>query len=110
MLVRCRLQQRRRFHRVAAGLRRGCAHPSGSEARALLEGALDVHGGRERATSAEELQADVRAWREREHELCSIEQLSALLDDALRVSASLARTAIRARTPERFGHRRRRWP
>jgi hypothetical protein len=43
---------------------------------------------RERATSAEDLQAEVRAWREREQEL--IEQLVDVLDDALRAVCELS--------------------
>jgi hypothetical protein len=54
----------------------------------LLERALDAQGERKRATSAEELRAEVRAWREHEQEL--LEQLTALLDNALRVVRELA--------------------
>ena len=58
------------------------AHLSGREARALLERALDdAHGERERAHSAEQLQAKVSAWDRREQEL--LEQLRVLLDGAL---------------------------
>jgi uncharacterized membrane-anchored protein len=49
---------------------------------------LTPRGERKRATSAEELQADVRAWREHEQEL--LEQLTAFLDNALRVVRELA--------------------
>ena len=58
------------------------AHVSGREARALVERALDdAQVGRERAHSADELQAEVSAWDRREQEL--IEELRVLLDGAL---------------------------
>ncbi len=56
------------------------AHLSPSEAQALLERACDAHVERERA---QELQAE-----EREREL--LEQLTALLDDALRAVCELS--------------------
>ena len=64
------------------------AHLSGSEARALLERALDAQGERERQRAPRSCRPSVRAWREREQEL--LEQLTALLDDALRVVRELA--------------------
>ena len=64
------------------------AHLSGREARVLLERALDdAQAEREPAHSAEQLQAEVRAWDRREQEL--LEQLRVLLDDALRAVCEL---------------------
>ncbi len=60
-------------------------HLSPSAAQALLERARDAHV--ERTKSAQELQA-ARGWREREQEL--LEQLTALLDDALRAVCELS--------------------
>ncbi len=61
------------------------AHSSPSEALALLERACDVYVERERAERAQEPQAEVH---EREREL--LEQLTALLDDALRAVCELS--------------------
>ena len=60
---------------------------SPSVAQVLLERARDAHIERERKR-AQELQADVRGWREREQEL--LEQLTAVLDDALRAVCELS--------------------
>jgi hypothetical protein len=64
------------------------AHPSATEAQAMLQRTLDAQVEHERATSAQELQAEVRAWREREGEL--LEQLMDVLDDALRAVCELS--------------------
>ena len=56
-------------------------------AQVLLERARDAHIERERKR-AQELQADVRGWREREQEL--LEQLTAVLDDALQAVCELS--------------------
>jgi hypothetical protein len=59
---------------------------SPSVAQVLLERARDAHIERERKR-AQERQAQVRSWREREQEL--LEQLTALLDDAQRAACEL---------------------
>jgi hypothetical protein len=68
------------LHALTAGL-------SPSVEQALLERARDAHIERERKR-AEELQADLRGWREREQEL--LEQLTVVLDDALRAVCELS--------------------
>ncbi len=62
------------------------AHLSPSQTQALLQRALDAQS--ERAKRAQELQAEVRGWRERQQGL--LEQLTALLDDALRAVCELS--------------------
>jgi len=57
-------------------------------AQVLVERARDAHIERERKR-AQELQAEVRGWREREQEL--LEQVTDLLDDALRAVCELSR-------------------
>ena len=53
---------------------------SAGETEALLGRLLDVHRGRERAESPQQLHVEVRAVWQREHEL--LDELTALLDDA----------------------------
>ena len=53
---------------------------SAEERGALLQRLLDVHDERERAKSPQQLHAELRAVKQREHEL--LDQLTALLDDA----------------------------
>ena len=55
---------------------------SAGETEALLERLLDMHGERERATSPQQLHAELRAGWQREQGL--LDQLTALLDDAQR--------------------------
>ena len=64
------------------------AHLSGARRGGCWNSRLTPRASWERATSAEELQAGVRAWRECEQEL--LEQLTALLDVALWVVRELA--------------------
>jgi hypothetical protein len=55
---------------------------SAAETKALLQRLLDVQGERERATSPQQLQAELRVVWQREDEL--LDRLTALLDDAQR--------------------------
>jgi hypothetical protein len=71
------------------------AELSASETRAMLERALDVQAERQRATTAEQLQAEVRAAWLREQQLLA--QLTTTLDDAQRALCGALMPAPRPR-------------